>query len=122
MNFCKVRLGKTTSSPRLRNLRGHSRALGSRIVARECDDREVVGLRSLMDDLGRLEIVVADARNASLTFSSEDPVTDWQRVADVTQTRAFSGTDASAATMVAAGLNGYCSFALFGVAEVTNVR
>jgi (+)-trans-carveol dehydrogenase len=108
-------------------------ALDRRIVARKGD---VGGLQSLLADtvgeLGRLDIVVANARISPPTLTPEDPVANWRLVIDVNLTGVFNTIQVAVPAMVAggsggsiviissaAGIKGSCPF---GAIEVADVR
>lgn len=85
-------------------------ALDRRIVARQVDVRDATALEAAFEEgfgeLGRLDIVVANAGISPLTLTSEDPVANWQLVIDVNLTGVFNTLQATVPTLVAGQAGG----------------
>lgn len=85
-------------------------ALDRRIVARETDVRDASALASAVADavaeLGRLDIVVANAGISPLTLTPADPVANWQVVIDVNLTGVFNTMQAAVPSIVAGQAGG----------------
>jgi SDR family mycofactocin-dependent oxidoreductase len=81
------------------------KALNRRIVARTVDTRDNASVRAAVHDgvseLGRLDIVVANAGIAPLVLDPADPVQSWQDVIDTNLTGTFNTVEAALPTIVA---------------------
>lgn len=85
-------------------------ALGRRVIATPADVRDHDGLakvvRDAASDLGRLDIVVANAGIASLKVRTEDPAQTWRDVIDVNLTGVFNTVQAALPAMLEGGRGG----------------
>jgi (+)-trans-carveol dehydrogenase len=85
-------------------------ALDRRIISAEADVRDVAVLRAVVEravaDLGRLDIVVANAGISSIGPAIELTDEAWQDVIDVNLTGAWRTCVAAAPSMIAAGRGG----------------
>lgn len=83
---------------------------GRRIVARKADVRDFELLRTVVgeavSELGRLDIVIANAGISPLVVEPADPVQNWQDVIDTNLTGAFNTIQASVPTLIAGGVGG----------------
>jgi SDR family mycofactocin-dependent oxidoreductase len=81
-----------------------------RIVARKADIRDLPALQSLVKDgvaeLGRLDVVVANAGICPANWSWETPVEQWQEVIDVNLTGTFYTMKATIPTLIEQGTGG----------------
>jgi SDR family mycofactocin-dependent oxidoreductase len=84
--------------------------LDRRIVARECDTRDLAGLRSIVADavteLGPIDVVVANAGITSFGLSWEMSEQQWQEMIDVDLTGVWKTTTAVIPSMLEAGRGG----------------
>ena len=85
-------------------------ALGRRVVARPADVRDHDGLAKVVQDavseLGRLDIVVANAGISPLKVVTEDHVQTWRDVIDVNLTGVFNTIQAALPAMLDGGRGG----------------
>ena len=85
-------------------------ALGRRVIARPADVRDHDGLAKVVQDavseLGRLDIVVANAGISPLKVVTEDPVQTWRDVIDVNLTGVFNTIQAALPAMLEGGRGG----------------
>ncbi len=81
-----------------------------RILARKADIRDLPALQALVKDgveeLGRLDIVVANAGICPANWSWEIPVEQWQETIDVNLTGTFYTMKASVPTLIEQGTGG----------------
>lgn len=81
-----------------------------RIVARQADVRDFDGLKAALDEgvaeLGRLDIVVANAGVINSAYTWEMTSTQWQEVIDVNLTGTFHTCKATIPTLIAQGEGG----------------
>lgn len=81
-----------------------------RIVARQADVRDFDGLQAALNEglaeLGRLDIVVANAGVINSAYTWEMTATQWQEVIDVNLTGTFNTCKAAIPTMIAQGEGG----------------
>ncbi len=114
---------------------GRVEALDRRIVATQADVRDYDGLRRALDDgvaqLGRLDIVAANAGIGSLPYAAQDITDDiWQDMIDVNLTGVWHTTKAATPHLIdggnggaivitssAAGLKGYANVAHYSSAK-----
>ncbi|GAA0628797.1 mycofactocin-coupled SDR family oxidoreductase [Sporichthya brevicatena] len=86
------------------------KALDRRIVAAQVDVRDAAAMEAVVRDavaeLGRLDIVVANAGISPLTKTPEDPVATWQAVIDVNLTGVFNTIQAAVPAIVAGSAGG----------------
>lgn len=86
------------------------KALDRRIVARKADVRDQAALAALIADataeLGRLDIVVANAGIAPLEMDPASPQRTWQDVIDTNLTGVFNTVQVSLPAMIAGGAGG----------------
>jgi SDR family mycofactocin-dependent oxidoreductase len=86
------------------------KALDRRIVARKADVRDFGQLRTVVGEalaeLGRLDIVVANAGISPLVVDPADPVQNWQDVIDTNLTGAFNTIQVSVPALIAGGVGG----------------
>lgn len=84
--------------------------MGRRIVYREGDTRDLAGLQSLVsdavDELGGIDIVVANAGFGSFAPSWELTEQQWQELIDVNLTGVWKTTKAAIPTMIEQGRGG----------------
>ncbi len=77
---------------------------GRRVVARESDVRDLAGLQKAVDEglgeLGRLDIVVANAAILNTAWSWEMSAEQWHNVIDVNLTGVFNTTKVAVPTMI----------------------
>lgn len=89
---------------------GMVKELGRRIVHRECDTRDLAGLQSLVADaveeLGAIDIVVANAGITSLAPSWELTEKQWQELIDINLTGVWKTTKAAIPSMIERGQGG----------------
>ena len=83
---------------------------GRRVVARRADVRDFDGLQAALDEgvaeLGRLDVVVANAGILNAGWTWELTATQWQEVIDVNLTGVFNTTKAAIPTMIRQGQGG----------------
>jgi SDR family mycofactocin-dependent oxidoreductase len=86
------------------------KALDRRIVARKADVRDLAALTAVVADavaeLGRLDIVIANAGISPLVIEPADPVLNWQDVIDVNLTGVFNTVQAALPTIISGGEGG----------------
>ena len=86
------------------------KALDRRIVARKADVRDQAALAAVVADataeLGRLDIVIANAGIAPLELTPASPARTWQDVIDINLTGVFNTVQVSVPTMIAGGVGG----------------
>jgi SDR family mycofactocin-dependent oxidoreductase len=86
------------------------KALDRRIVARRADVRDQAALgvvvAEAVAELGRLDIVVANAGIAPLELDPPSPARTWQDVIDTNLTGVFNTVQVSVPTMIAGGAGG----------------
>ena len=89
-------------------------ALGRRIVARTADVRDVDGLQTAFDagvaELGRIDIVVANAGIATYGRSWELTADQWRDMIDVNLTGVYHTAKVAVPTMIQAGRGGSIMF------------
>lgn len=85
-------------------------AMGRRVVARKADVRDRAGLGQAVEagvaELGRLDIVVANAGIAPLSKDPSDPEEPWNDVIAVNLTGVFNTIQASVPSILAGGAGG----------------
>ncbi|MEV0688482.1 mycofactocin-coupled SDR family oxidoreductase [Nocardia sp. NPDC050378] len=100
----------TASAADLRETVAAVEALGRRIIASDVDVRDLSGLRKAADDgaaeLGRIDIVVANAAVNSVVPTLEMDEQTWQTAIDVNLTGAWKTVRAAAPHIVAGGRGG----------------
>lgn len=83
---------------------------GQRIVARQADVRDLAALQSAIDagvaELGRLDIVVANAAVMNTAYAWEMTSEQWQEVIDVNLTGVFNTTKVAIPRMIEQGEGG----------------
>jgi len=83
---------------------------GRRIVARQADVRDLEGLQRAFDEglaeLGRLDVVVANAGVINAAWSWEMTAEEWKEVIDVNLTGAFNTAKVSVPTLIRQGEGG----------------
>jgi SDR family mycofactocin-dependent oxidoreductase len=83
---------------------------GRRIVARKADVRDLAGLQAAFDEgiaeLGRVDIVVANAAVMNAAWAWEMTAEQWQEVIDVNLTGVFNTTKVAIPTMIRQGQGG----------------
>ena len=83
---------------------------GRRIVARQADVRDLAAVQALVDEgvaeLGRLDVVVANAGILNCARAWEMTTDEWQEVIDVKLTGVFNATKAAIPTMIGQGQGG----------------
>lgn len=83
---------------------------GRRIVARRADVRDFAGLQAAFDDgvaeLGRVDIVVANAAVLNAAWAWEMTAEQWQEVIDVNLTGVFNTAKVAIPTMIRQGQGG----------------
>lgn len=86
------------------------KALDRRIVARQADVRDFGQLHTVVGEavaeLGRLDIVIANAGISPLVVEPADPVQNWQDVIDTNLTGAFNTVQVSVPLLIAGGVGG----------------
>jgi SDR family mycofactocin-dependent oxidoreductase len=89
---------------------GHVQELGRRVVARSADVRDEVALRGVVDagvaELGRLDVVVANAGVVSIAPSLDASPESWQLALDVNLTGVWHTCRASLPHLIAGGRGG----------------
>lgn len=90
------------------------RSLGRRAFAQKVDVRDQAAMASAVskavDELGRLDIAVANAAIAPLVIDPPDPEQVWRDVIDVNLTGAYNTAQAAAPAIVAGGVGGNIVF------------
>ncbi|MER5917649.1 SDR family NAD(P)-dependent oxidoreductase [Streptomyces sp. NPDC001982] len=90
------------------------RGLGRNVVARKVDVRDqsamTTAVSSGVDELGRLDIAVANAAIAPLMIDPTDPEQVWRDVIDVNLTGAYNTAQAAAPSIIAGGVGGNIVF------------
>ena len=83
---------------------------GRRVVARQADVRDLAGLQAALDEgvaeLGRLDVVVANAGILNAGWTWELTSEEWQEVIDVNLTGVFNTAKAAIPTMIRQGQGG----------------
>lgn len=86
------------------------RAQGGRVVARKVDTRDLAAVQEAVDEavaeLGRLDVVVANAAIAPLVLEPADPVQSWQDVIDTNLSGTFNTLHATVPALIKGGRGG----------------
>lgn len=86
------------------------KALNRRIVARKADVRSLGQLQTVVNEavteLGRLDIVIANAAISPLVPDPADPVATWRDVIDTNLTGVFNTIQAAVPTLISGGAGG----------------